>query len=358
MATRVLVLLGTKKGGFILESDQHRSSWRLHGPLCEGWPIYHMTHDPATGTLYAAGGNSWFGPGVWRSEDLGKRWTLGGEGLTYGESGPAVQTVWHVASAHGTLYAGVDPAGLFRSEDHGATWTHVSGLRTHPSCSAWQAGYGGLCLHSIVPHPSDPAQLWVAISAAGTFHTADGGATWALRNHGVRADFLPQHYPAFGQCVHKLIMAPDQPDYLYQQNHCGVYRSADGGEGWDEITEGLPSQFGFPMAVHPRSPDTVYVIPLNGEAQGRYAPDGRMAVWRSRDAGDTWSALRTGLPQEDAYIGVLREALTVDTLEPAGVYFGTSTGQVFASRDEGERWAILRGFLPPIYAVETAVIDG
>lgn len=356
MSERVLLLVGTRKGGFILESDAERRDWRIRGPLCEGWPIHDMTHDPSSGALYAAGGNEWYGPAVWRSDDLGETWSHSSEGIAYGDEGPKIRKLWNVTPAHGAVYAGADPAGLFRSDDGGATWAHVAGLRDHPTRPSWEPGNGGLCLHSIVPHPTDPAQLWVAISSVGTFHTADGGATWTTRNRGVRADFLPQTYPEYGQCVHKLLMAPGPPGLLYQQNHCGVYRSSDGGEHWEEITAGLPSQFGFPMVVHPRDPRTIWVVPLNGAEEGRYVPDARAAVWRSRDGGDSWSDLRAGLPQENAYLGVLREAMAVDPLEPAGVYFGTGTGQLFASRDEGEHWSLVADYLPPIWSVDVAVV--
>ena len=356
MSERVLLLVGTKKGGFILESDAERRDWRVRGPLCEGWPIHDMTHDPSSGAIYAAGGNEWYGPAVWRSDDLGETWTHSSEGITYGDDGPKIRKLWNVTPAHGALYAGADPAGLFRSDDGGATWQHVAGLRDHPTRPEWEGGNGGLCLHSIVPHPVDPRQVWVAISAVGTMHTADAGATWTLRNRGVRACYRPDPYPEFGQCVHKLAMAPGDPALLYEQTHCGVYRSSDGGASWQEITAGLPSQFGFPMTVHPRDPRTIWVIPLNGDDQGRHMPDGRAAVWRSRDGGDSWSDLRSGLPQENAYLGVLREAMAADALDPAGVYLGTGTGQLFASRDEGERWSPVADFLPPIWSVDIAVV--
>lgn len=354
MATRTLVLVGTKSGAFILESDAQRANWQLRGPFCEAWPIYHLQYDAESETLYAAGGNAWFGPAVWRSADLGRTWTQSGAGLTYGDEGPAVTKIWHVEAAHGALYAGADPAGLFRSEDQGATWSHVAGLRRHPTNPEWNPGAGGLCLHSIVPHPTDPAQMWVAISAVGTFYTADGGETWQTRNAGVRQEFGPERFPEFGQCVHKLLLAADGQQ-LYQQNHCGVYRSADGGAQWDEISAGLPSDFGFPLALHPRDPNTLYVIPLVG--MGRYVPDAHMVVWRSRDRGATWTALTSGLPEKDAYIGVLREAMAVDTRDQAGIYFGTTGGQLYGSANEGDDWQVLAGNLPTIWSVETAIVE-
>ncbi len=357
MAPRVLVLLGTKKGAFILESDAARRAWSLRGPFCETWPIHHLVRSPSDGALLAGGGNPWYGASVWRSADDGATWTQSSEGLSYGDDGPKLITVWNVTPSNGTLFAGVEPAGLFRSDDGGRTWSHVAGLREHPSTPDWEPGNGGLCLHSIVPHPSDAQRMWVGISAVGTFATEDGGTTWEARNRGVRADFLPGPEPETGQCVHKLALSGASPEVLYQQNHCGVYRSHDEGRQWTEITAGLPSQFGFPLVIHPHDPATIYVIPLNGDDQGRHMPDGRAAVWRSRDAGESWGRLSDGLPQEHAYLGVLREAMTTDPLEPAGVYFGTSTGQVFGSTDEGQNWRLLADFLPPIWSVETALVD-
>ena len=359
MATKVLILLGTKKGAFILESDGERRAWQLSGPFCETWPMNHVVADPATGTIYAGGGDAWFGPAVWKSTDLGETWSHSSAGLAYQEGKEPIKAVWSVAPAAGTLYAGVEPAGLFRSDDGGESWRHVAGLRDHPSRPDWQPGGGGLILHSIVPHPDDGRRLWVAVSAAGVFYTGDGGATWEPRNRGTRADFLPegQNYPEYGQCVHRLVTAPGMPDRLYQQNHCGMYRSRDGGRHWESIEAGLPSSFGFPAAVHPRDPATLYLVPLNGDIAGRYMPDGRAAVWRTRNGGDGWEALREGLPQKDAFLGVLRQALATDRLEPAGVYFGTTSGALFASTDEGDSWSCIAQHLPAILAVETLVVE-
>ena len=357
MNGQIELLVGTKKGAFILEADAERRSWQLRGPFCETWPIHHLSRG-SDGTLYAGGGSEWYGPAVWRSADDGASWAPSSEGLTYGDDAPKITTVWNVTPVNGTVYAGVEPAGLFRSDDGGATWRHVAGLREHPSCPEWQPGNGGLCLHSIVAHPTDEQRMWVGISAVGTFETIDGGRTWQTRNRGVRADFMPGPPPEFGQCVHKLGLHSATPETLYQQNHCGVYRSDDGGRQWTDITPGLPSQFGFPLAVHPHDPATIYVIPLNGDDRGRHMIDGSAAVWRSRDRGESWQRLASGLPQQGAYLGVLREAMAVDTHEPAGVYFGTSTGQVFASADEGESWTLAADYLPPIWSLEAAIVEG
>jgi len=354
--TRTMLLVGTTKGAFILDGGSDRSSWSIRGPLCEGWPIHDLQWDPATGSIYAGGGSAWYGPAVFRSDDLGETWTHSSEGMTYGDDGPKIPTVWNVTPAHGAIFAGVEPAGLFRSDDGGANWSHVAGLREHPSRPGWQPGAGGLICHTIVPHPTDAEKLWVAISAVGTFATEDGGTTWEARNRGVVDCNSPDPHPETGQCVHKLVMAAGQPDRFYQQNHCGVYRSADGGRQWEEITKGLPSQFGFPMAAHPRDPKTVWTIPLSEPDQGRFMPDGHAGVYRTNDGGDTWTRSDNGLPKEHAWVAVLREAMAVDRLDPVGVYFGTSTGQLYGSRDEGKSWSIVADNLPAIWSVEAAIV--
>lgn len=351
-----MVMVGTKKGAFLLESDENRRSWRVRGPFCENWPILHVSYDPASRSIYAAGGSPWYGAAVWRSRDLGETWTHSSQGITYGETGPKLVKLWNVIPVHGSLYVGAEPAGLFRSDDGGETFTHVSGLRDHPTCPEWQPGNGGLCLHTIVPHPTDPQQMWVAASSVGTFYTADGGETWVTRNKGLQSNYLPPEVEhEVGWCVHKLVMAPGHPGLLYQQNHYGVYRSRNGGLTWDWVNEGLPSTFGFPIAVHPHDPDTVFVIPLSGDDRGRFMPDGIAAVWRSRNAGETWEKLTAGLPA-GAYVSALREAMAADSLPSLGIYFGTSTGQLFVSADGGESWTEATAYLPPIYGVEVAVV--
>jgi photosystem II stability/assembly factor-like uncharacterized protein len=360
MADKVLVLVGTRKGAFIFESDGTRRDWKLSGPFCQTWPINHVIGDPQTGTIYAGGGDSWFGPAVWKSADLGRSWTHSSQGLAYEAGQEPIASVWSVHAVNGTLYAGVQPAGLFRSDDGGETWTPLNGLQQHPTRPEWMAGGAGLILHSIVVDRADTDRLWVGISSAGVFHSADGGRTWEPRNKGTRADYMPedQRYPEFGQCVHNVAMAAGESDLLYQQNHCGMYRSEDGGKSWISIEKGLPSTFGFPTAPHPRDPGTVFMLPLNGDTAGRYMPDARAAVWRTRDRGESWTDLRNGLPQENAFFGVLRQALATDHAEPAGVYFGTSGGTLFASDDEGESWKPIAEHMPAILSVETMIVDG
>ena len=360
MDKKVFILVGTRKGAFILESDAARRSWRLRGPFCETWPTNHVIADPASGTLYAGGGNEWFGPAVWKSTDCGASWTHSSQGLAYEAGQAPVKAVWSLAVApDGSLYAGVEPAGLFLSEDGGISWSHVDGLQKHPSRPEWNPGGAGLILHSLVLDPADRKKIWVGISAAGVFATEDGGATWETRNRGTRADFMPEgeNYPEFGQCVHCLVMAPGGTGRLYQQNHCGMYRSDDGGRSWQSIEAGLPSSFGFPAATHPRDPDSLYLIPLNGDIKGRFMPEGNAAVWRTADAGASWQPKRAGLPQGDAYFNVLRQAMATDTMEPAGVYFGTNAGGLYASIDEGETWECIAPHLPTITSVETLVLE-
>jgi photosystem II stability/assembly factor-like uncharacterized protein len=274
-------------------------------------------------------------------------------------SGLKLDRIWHIEpglpSEPGVLYAGVAPAALFRSEDSGQTWRELTGLTDHPTRREWNPGAGGLCLHSIVLDPANAKHFFVGISAAGVFRTEDGGATWRTANRGTRAEFMPNKLPEFGQCVHKLLMAPGQPPLLYQQNHCGVYRSADAGESWQEITAGLPSDFGFPLAIHPRDRETIYVLPLKG-AEFRCPVENKLRVFRSRDGGRNWSALTAGLPQENAFTSVYREGMAVDRADPAGIYFGTNTGKVYSSRDEGDTWQLLADNLPPVFSVEAASI--
>ena len=359
MTKRVRLLVGTKKGAFILDSDASRREWSISAPLCEGWPVHDLIVEPGTGAILAASGNAWYGPAVWRSDDGGTTWSHSSNGMTYGDEAEPIKTIWSLASApDGSLLAGVEPAGLFRSTDRGATWTHVEGLTNHPSRPTWGPGAGGLILHTIIPHPTDTDRTWVGISAVGVFETRDGGTSWAARNVGVRAESNPtENFPETGQCVHKFAMAAGQPETLYQRNHNGVYRSDDGSETWQEISDGLPTDFGFAMVSHPRDPDTCWVIPLSLPQEGRHMPDGHTAVWRSHDRGASWICSDAGLPTHDAYMSVLREAMARDTLDPVGITFGTETGQLWHSSDGGESWRMITDTLPEIWAVETVVLD-
>jgi len=357
MSQRLLLLIGTKKGAFIAESDPRRGSWTLAGPFCEAWPINHVVGDPDTGTIYAGGGNEWFGPAVWKTSDQGATWTHSSQGLAYEEGATPIKTVWSLASRNGTLFAGVEPAGLFRSADAGGSFSEYPALRNHPTRGDWNiSGAGGTMLHHIVPHPQDEDRIWVGISAAGVFATEDGGASWEPRNRGTRNDYSPDKYPLVGQCVHGVALAAGAGDRLYQQNHCGMYRSDDAGRNWTSIEPGLPSTFGFAAAAHPRDPDTLFLLPLNGDQAGRFVPDGKAAVWRTQDAGRSWQDLRRGLPQKQAFFGVLRQAMATDRLDPVGLYFGTSSGSVYASADEGEHFACIAEHLPTITSVETLMV--
>jgi photosystem II stability/assembly factor-like uncharacterized protein len=358
MPTSVTVIVGTRKGCFLLESDGDRRDWEMRGPFCDGWPVYHAIHDAATGTLFAACASEWHGAGVWRSSDLGENWELSSEGLSYGDDGDLkLSKVSGLTAAHGRLLAGAESAGVFESRDGGATWSLKTTLDGLPGRDEWNIPTnqppGHLGLPAILPHPDEASRFWAIVQGFGIFETTDDGASWTPRNKGLRADW-PLENPEVGYCVHKLVMSPVDTDRLYQQNHVGMHRSDDAGQSWVEISEGLPTEFGFAAAAHPHDRDTFYVIPLD-PGHGRCMPDGKAAVWRTRDAGSTWQRLDRGLPQEDAHLGVLREGMAIDALDVPGLYFGTSTGQVFASADEGETWTEIASYLPAIASVEVAV---
>jgi len=357
MPDKTLLLVGTKKGLFVFESKD-RKSWNLLGPFQGGKEVNHAVIDPRSGRLFATANDAWFGSEIVWSSDLGKTWHPVRQQPSFStESGLKVERIWHIEPAREEekeiLYAGVAPAALFRSEDNGETWQESTTLSKHPTRPHWHPGAGGLCLHSIVLDPQRADRMWVGISAVGVFRTEDGGKTWSTANKGTRAEFLPDKLPEYGQCVHKLLPATGKSGALFQQNHCGVYRTHDAGQTWTEITKGLPSDFGFPLGVHPRTPDTIFVIPLKG-AEFRCPPEGKLRVYRSRDGGSNWTAMEKGLPQENAFVGVYREAMTFDNEPRPALYFGTNTGKVFCSLDDGESWSVLADNLPPVYSLSAA----
>lgn len=352
------LLVGTRKGCFVLEGDGRRVDWSVRGPYCEGWPVYHAVQDPASGAIYAAAASEWHGAGVWRSTDLGGSWELSSAGLAYADEARRVSKISGLTVAHGRVLAGAEAAGIFESRDGGASWSLLSDLAGQPGRMDWDdpdnQPPGHLGLPAILPHPEDRSRFWAVVQGVGSFETADDGATWTPRNRGLRADW-PREHAEVGFCVHKLVMSPADPERLYQQNHCGMHRSDDAGLSWTEITEGLPCDFGFAAAAHPHDRDCFYVIPLD-PGHARCVPDGRVAVWRTRDAGSSWQRLDRGLPQRAAYVGVLREGLAIDADDVPGLYFGTSTGQVFASADEGDTWTEIASYLPAIASVEVATV--
>jgi photosystem II stability/assembly factor-like uncharacterized protein len=355
---RTVLLVGTRKGCFVLESADRRD-WELRGPFCEEWPIYHAIYDPAAGAIYAAAASEWHGSTVWRSSDLGETWDQSSEGLTYGDDGPKLSKVSGLTAAHGRLLAGVETPGIFESRDGGVNWSLLSTLEGMPGRENWNDPAnqppGHLGVPALLPDPDEASHFWAIVQGIGIFETADDGASWTPRNKGLRADW-PLEDPSVGYCVHKLVMSPSDNDRMYQQNHVGMHRSDDGGLSWNEISEGLPSEFGFAAAAHPHDRDSFYVIPLDG-GHGRVMPDGHASVWRTSDAGSSWRRLDRGLPTADAHLGVLREGMAIDDADVPGLYFGTSTGQVFASADEGESWDEIASYLPAISSVEVAILD-
>jgi photosystem II stability/assembly factor-like uncharacterized protein len=359
MAKRIVLTVGTRKGCFLLESDEGRRDWKVRGPFCDGWPIYHALLDPDSGRIYASAASEWHGAGMWRSGDIGETWELSSEGIGYPDGELKLSKITGLSAAHGRVRVGAEAAGVFESTDGGATWSLVSTLDGQPGRGSWndpsKQPPGHLGMAAILPHPDEPDRYWVVVQGYGIFETADGGGSWEPRNTGLRADW-PLEDERVGYCVHKLVMSPVDRSRLYQQNHCGMHRSDDGGHSWTEVTDGLPTDFGFVAAAHPHDRDSFYVIPLD-PGHNRCMPDGAAAVWRTSDAGSTWRRLDRGLPQRDAHLGVLREGLAIDSLDQPGLYFGTSTGQVFASADEGESWGEIASYLPAISSVEVATID-
>ena len=362
MADRTLLMVGTRKGLWIGTSDENRTDWEFSGPHFDMEEVYSCLVDTRGDTprLLVGSSSPWLGPQVWRSDDLGASWqeTPNGAIRFPDDTDAKVERVWQLVrgAEDGVVYAGTEPGAVWRSTDRGETFTLERALWDHPHRPDWGAGFGGQAFHTVLPHPTDPQSVTVAISSGGVYQTSDGGSSWQAHNHGVKAEFLPegQQYPEFGQCVHKITRHPSRPERLFMQNHGGVYRSDDHGATWTSIADGLPAEFGFPIVVHPHQPDTIYVFPLNG-AGGRYPPEGQAMVWRSRDAGDTWEQLDRGLP-ENFYVAVMRDAMCADDHQRAGIYFGGRNGAVWGSADEGETWRQVVADLPDVMVVRAAAI--
>ena len=393
--SKVRLLVGTRKGAFILTSDGTRKQWDVSGPHFAGWEMYHLKGSPVEpNRIYASQTSSWFGQIIQRSDDGGKTWHQPGtppgeptttpDGMPKGESNKFVydtspetgkpltthqyydgtqrpwefKRVWHLEPSltdPDTVYAGIEDAALFRSSDGGQTWQELSGLRDVKG-SLWQPGAGGMCLHTIVQDPSNPQRIYIAISAAGTFRTDDGGKTWRAINRGLKSKYeLPDPDAEVGHCVHRIAMHPTRPNVLFMQKHWDVMRSDDAGESWHEISGNLPTDFGFPIDVHAHEPETVYVVPIKNDSE-HFPPDGKLRVYRSRTGGNEWEALTNGLPQRDCYVNVLRDAMTVDSLDPCGIYFGTSGGQVYGSANAGDSWTPIVRDLPAVLSVEVQTL--
>ena len=390
--TGVRVLVGTRKGAFILAADGKRQRWDVRGPFFAGWEIYHMKGSPADPEqLYASQSSAWFGQVLQRSCDGGRTWEAPGggpeksaDGMPRGESNKFVydttsktgkpltthqwydgtqhpwefKRVWHLEpslSDPDIVYAGVEDAALFRSSDGGTTWQELAGLRGHGSGPQWQPGAGGMCLHTILLDPSEPRRMFVAISAAGAFKTDDAGATWRPINRGLVSKYIPTPTAEVGHCVHRLALHRTRPRVLFMQKHWDVMRSDDAGDSWREVSGNLPTEFGFVVDVHAHEPDTIYVVPIKSDSE-HYPPDGQLRVYRSRTGGGEWEALTKGLPQRDCYVNVLRDAMAVDSLDRCGIYFGTTGGQVYASADGGDSWSAIVRDLPPVLSVEVQTL--
>jgi hypothetical protein len=388
----VRVLVGTRKGAFILSSDGKRQKWQVNGPLFAGWEMYHLKGSPADANrLYASQSSGWFGQVIQRSDDGGKTWQAPGGGVTTGPGGMPVgesnkfvynasaengkpltthqwydgtqhpwefKRVWHLEPSHtdpDTVYAGVEDAALFRSSDGGRSWQELSGLRGHGTGPHWQPGAGGMCLHTILIDPSNAKRIFVAISAAGAFRTDDGGQTWRPINRGLKSQGIPNPEAEVGHCVHRIALHRSRPNVLFMQKHWDVMRSDDAGDTWREVSGNLPTDFGFPIDVHAHEPETIYVVPITSDSY-HYPPDGKLRVYRSRTGGNEWEALTKGLPQRDCYVNVLRDAMAVDALDTCGIYFGTTGGQVYVSPDAGDSWSAIVHDLPPVLSVEVQTL--
>jgi BNR/Asp-box repeat len=367
----VRVLVGTRKGAFVLSSDGQRERWDISGPHFGGWEIYHVKGSPVDpDRLYASQSNGWFGQLIQRSDDGGTTWEPVGKQFDYdgvpgthqwydGTPHPwEFARVWHLEPSlddPDTVYAGVEDAGLFRSTDGGQQWQELPGLRGHRSGPSWQPGAGGMCLHTIILDPAQPGRMFAAISAAGAFRSDDAGETWRPVNRGLRSEGIPDPDAEVGHCVHRLAMHPSRPEVLYMQKHWDVMRSDDSGESWHEVSGNLPTDFGFPIDVHAHEPDTIYVVPITSDSE-HFPPEGKLRVYRSKTGGDDWEPLTNGLPQSNCYVNVLRDAMAVDSLDSCGVYFGTTGGQVYASADAGDNWVPIVRDLPAVLSVEVQTL--
>ena len=367
----VRVLVGTRKGAFVLEADGKRAEWTIDGPHFAGWEIYHLKASPVDpNRIYASQSTSWFGQLIQRSDDGGRTWEPMGNRFEYDGTPGTHQwydgtphpwefaRVWHLEpslSDPDALYAGVEDAALFRSTDGATTWQELSGLRRHSSAGSWQPGAGGMCLHTIVVDPRNPDRIFTAISAAGAFRSDDAGATWRPINRGLKSNSIPQQEAEVGHCVHRLAMHPSRPDVLFMQKHWDVMRTDDAGESWREVSGNLPTDFGFAIDVHAHEPETIYVVPIKSDSE-HFPLDGRLRVYRSRSGGDEWEELARGLPERDCYVNVLRDAMAVDRLDECGIYFGTTGGQVYVSPDGGENWSAIVRDLPAVLSVEVQTL--
>ncbi len=368
---RVRVLVGTRKGMFVMTADGTRRSWTIDGPHFGGWEILHVKGSPVDpDRIYASQHTGWFGQIIQRSDDGGRTWSPVSNKFVY--EGTPGEHKWYDGTAHpwefkriwhlepsltdpDVVWAGGEDAGLFRTGDGGQNWEESPALRQHRTASGWHPGAGGLCLHTILIDPSSHDTMFVAISAAGTFRTDDGGRSWRAINAGLLSDGIPNPDAEAGHCVHRLAMHPSRPSTLFMQKHWDVMRSDDGGNSWREVSGNLPSDFGFPIDVHAHEPETIYVVPIKSDGE-HYPPDGRLRVYRSRTGGDEWEALTRGLPQEHCYVNVLRDAMAVDRLDDCGIYFGTTGGQVYVSPDGGDQWVPIASNLPPVLSVEVQTL--
>jgi photosystem II stability/assembly factor-like uncharacterized protein len=367
----VRVLVGTRKGAFVITSDASRRNWKVDGPHFAGWEVYHLKGSPVEpDRIWASQSSSWFGQLIQHSRDGGRTWEPVGNEFKYdgvpgthqwydGTPHPwEFKRVWHLEPSltdAETVYAGVEDAALFKTTDGGATWSELSGLRGHGSGPQWAPGAGGMCLHTILLDPSQPGRMYIAISAAGAFRSVDDGLTWQPINRGLKSEYIPDPEAEVGHCVHRIAMHPSRPSTLFMQKHWDVMRSDDGGDSWYEVSGNLPTDFGFPIDVHAHEPETIYVVPIKSDAE-HFPIDGALKVYRSRSGGNEWEPLTRGLPQRDCYVNVLRDAMAVDRLDDCGIYFGTTGGQVYCSPDGGDTWDAIVRDLPPICSVEVQTL--